>query len=56
MNCSALSGRADLYGALLVGVLAYRLQEPTLDGLEPATRRLLRQVAGHPAVPWPIAH
>jgi len=43
-----------LYGALLVGVLAYRLQERTLGGLKPATRRLLHQVAGHSAARGPI--
>ena len=37
-----------LYGELLIGVLAYRLQEKALGGLKPATRRLLRQVAGNP--------
>jgi hypothetical protein len=37
-----------LYGALLVGLLAYRLQEKAYGGLKPATRRLLRQVAGLP--------
>jgi len=37
-----------LYGALLIGILAYRLQEKTLGGIKPATRRLLRQVAGLP--------
>jgi hypothetical protein len=35
-----------LYGPLLLGVLAYRLQERALGGIKPATRRLLRQVAG----------
>jgi hypothetical protein len=44
-----------LYGALLVGVLAYRLQERTLGGLKPATRHLLRQVAGHPTARGSIA-
>ncbi len=34
-----------LYGELLIGVLAYRLQEKAAGGLKPATRRLLRQVA-----------
>jgi Protein of unknown function (DUF2924) len=34
-----------LYGGLLVGVLAYRLQEKALGGLKPATHRLLRQLA-----------
>jgi len=38
-----------LYGPLLIGVLAYRLQEKAFGGLKPATRRLLRQVAGLPA-------
>jgi hypothetical protein len=38
-----------LYGSLLIGVLAYRLQEKAFGGLKPATRRLLRQVAGLPA-------
>ena len=37
-----------LYGALLVGVLAYRIQELAFGGIKPATRRLLRQVAGRP--------
>jgi len=37
-----------IYGELLIGVLAYRLQERALGGLKPATRRLLRQVAGNP--------
>lgn len=37
-----------LYGSLLVGVLAYRLQEKAFGGIKPATRRLLRQVAGLP--------
>ena len=44
-----------LYGALLVGVLAYRLQERTLGGLKPATRRLLRQIAGSSAGRRPSA-
>jgi hypothetical protein len=35
-----------LYGPLLVGVLAYRIQEQAFGGIKPATRRLLRQVAG----------
>lgn len=35
-----------LYGPLLVGVLAYRIQEQVLGSIKPATRRLLRQVAG----------
>jgi hypothetical protein len=34
------------YGSLLIGVLAYRLQEKAFSGIKPATRRLLRQVAG----------
>ena len=38
-----------LYGGLLIGVLAYRLQEKAFGGIKPATRRLLRQVAGLPA-------
>jgi hypothetical protein len=38
-----------IYAGLLVGVLAYRLQEKALGGLKPATRRLLRQVAGNPS-------
>jgi hypothetical protein len=38
-----------IYGELLVGVLAYRLQEKVLGGIKPATRRLLRQVAGNPS-------
>jgi Protein of unknown function (DUF2924) len=37
-----------LYGSLLVGVLAYRLQEKAFGGIKPATRRLLRRVAGLP--------
>jgi len=37
-----------IYGELLIGVLGYRLQEKALGGLKPATRRLLRQVAGNP--------
>ena len=37
-----------IYGELLIGVLAYRLQEKALGGLKPAIRRLLRQVAGNP--------
>jgi hypothetical protein len=40
---------ARLYGELLVGVLAYRLQEKALGGIKPSTRRLLRQVAGGPS-------
>jgi hypothetical protein len=36
-----------IYGELLVGVLAYRLQEQVLGGLKPSTRRLLRQVDGN---------
>lgn len=43
-----------IYGALLIGALAYRLQEKALGGLRPATRRLLRQVAGTPAERRPI--
>jgi hypothetical protein len=38
-----------LYGPLLIGVLAYRLQEKAFGGIKPATRRLLRRVAGLPA-------
>jgi hypothetical protein len=38
-----------LYGELLIGALAYRLQEHALGGLKPATCRLLRQIAGNPA-------
>ena len=38
-----------LYGALLIGILAYRLQEKAFGGIKPATRRLLRQVAGLPS-------
>jgi hypothetical protein len=38
-----------LYGPLLIGVLAYRLQEKAFGGIKPATRGLLRQVAGLPA-------
>jgi Protein of unknown function (DUF2924) len=38
-----------LYGPLLLGVLAYRLQEKAFGALKPATRRLLRQVAGLPS-------
>ena len=38
-----------IYGALLVDVLAYRLQERVLGGIKATTRRLLRQVAGSPA-------
>jgi len=38
-----------LYGPLLIGVLAHRLQEKAFGGIRPATRRLLRQVAGLPA-------
>jgi hypothetical protein len=40
---------ARLYGPLLISVLAYRLQEKAFGGIRPATRRLLRQVAGLPA-------
>lgn len=43
-----------IYGALLIGILAYRLQEKALGGLKPATRRLLRQVAGQPAERRPL--
>jgi hypothetical protein len=43
-----------LYGELLIGALAYRLQEIALGGLKPATRRLLRQLAGNPAERRPI--
>jgi hypothetical protein len=35
--------------ALSVRAIAYRLQEITFRGIKPATRRLLRQVAGLPA-------
>jgi hypothetical protein len=38
-----------LYGPLLIGVLAYRLQEKAFGGIKPAMRRLMRQVAGLPA-------
>jgi hypothetical protein len=38
-----------IYGELLISILAYRLQEKALGGLKPATRRLLRQVAGNPS-------
>jgi hypothetical protein len=44
-----------IYGALLIGALAYRLQENALGGLKPATRRLLRQIAGNPAERRPTA-
>ena len=37
-----------LYGPLLIGVLAYRLQQNAFGGIKPATRGLLRQVAGLP--------
>lgn len=43
-----------LYGPLLIGVLAYRLQEKAFGGIKPATRRLLRQVAGLPAERRPL--
>jgi DUF2924 family protein len=43
-----------IYGALLIGALAYRLQEKVVGGLRPATRRVLRQVAGAPAERRPI--
>lgn len=38
-----------LYRPLLIGVLAYRIQEKAFGDLKPATRRLLRHVAGLPA-------
>jgi hypothetical protein len=38
-----------LSGELLIGALAYRLQEHALGGLKPATCRLLRQIAGNAA-------
>jgi len=44
-----------IYGALLIGVLAYRLQENTLGGLKASTRRLLRQVAGNAAARRPTS-
>jgi hypothetical protein len=44
-----------IYGALLRGVLAYRLQESTVGGLKVSTRRLLRQVAGNAAARRPTS-
>ena len=41
--------------SLMIQALAYRLQEQGLSGLKPATRRLLRSVAGDPETRRPIA-
>jgi hypothetical protein len=40
---------------LLIQALAYRLQEQAFGGLKPATRRLLRSVAGDAGERRPIA-
>ena len=40
---------------LLIQALAYRLQEQAFGGLKPATRRLLRSVAGYAGERRPIA-
>jgi hypothetical protein len=40
---------------LMVQALAYRLQEQALGGLKPATRRLLRSIAGDVETRRPIA-
>jgi len=40
---------------LMIQALAYRLQAQALGGLKPATRRLLRSVAGGPETRWPTA-
>jgi len=40
---------------LMIQALAYRLQEQALGGLKPATRRLLRSIAGDAGTRRPIA-
>src|SRR5216684_2874396 len=40
---------------LMIQALAYRLQEQALGGLKPATRRLLRSIAGNAETRRPIA-
>src|SRR5208282_5133124 len=40
---------------LMIQALAHRLQEQALGGLKPATRRLLRSIAGDPETRRPVA-
>ncbi len=65
LNPQELNARwKNLYGSdppdrlrrpLMIQALAYRLQEQALGGLKPATRRLLRSVAGDAETRRPVA-